>query len=135
MTHVSKKRIKDNTLETLDKALEHVFKNLSQSDVKSLFASLFTKTEKTMLLKRIGIISLLEQKASPESISKITATTRQTVARIRLQLLEVAEKDKKILYRKIKAFNAVSDFKKLVEGIVKLPIGKSDFYRKIKKLS
>lgn len=104
MTHVSRKRLEEDTQDILYKALVAVTSNLSFKEVQHLFSTLLTKTEKIMVMKRLGILYLLQETRTQEEIAKVLKTTRQTVARIQLQLLTIPEEDKKIVLEKLSSW-------------------------------
>ena len=114
MTHVSRKRLEKETEEVLYKALTAIFSNLSFQEVRYLTTTLLTKTEKLMLMKRLGILYLLQEGKSQEEIAKALKTTRQTVARIQLQLLTIPEEDKKFVLDKLSSWKNFTLFKNVL---------------------
>ena len=115
MTHVSRKKIDNETLQILNKALIAVFSDLSFAEVRATIGVLLTNTEKIMLLKRLGILFLLQENLNQEEIAEILKTTRQTVARIELQLLKIPDDDKKFVLKKLASWRNYTKFKEVLK--------------------
>jgi len=132
MTPVSRKRLESQIDKLLDNLLtESLTKQNSSKDALKLINVLLTPTEVKMIKKRIGIICLLNEGVDLENISKITKTTRQTVARIRLQLLEVNPDDKDYVYGVLKNIKLSQDIKEILNTILDIDISRSTFRKKI----
>lgn len=115
MTHVSRKRMDNESLQILNKALIAVFSDLNFAGVEATLNVLLTNTEKMMLLKRLGILYLLQEKLNQEEIADALKTTRQTVSRIDLQLLKVPNQDKKFVLGKITSWRQFTKFKEVLK--------------------
>src|SRR3989337_1968829 len=103
MTPVSRIKLEKQIDKLLNDMLTMTLaKQSSPKDALKLMNVLLTPTEIKMVKKRIGIIYLLNEGLDIENISKITKTTRQTVTRIRLQLLEVNPEDKSYVDKVLK---------------------------------
>jgi len=96
-----------------------------------VFSTLITETETKMLIKRLAILFLLNQGLDLENIAKETCTTRQTVARIRLQLLEIPDEDKSFVIKELNKWKNIETFKSLLKSLSELPIERSEFRQKI----
>ena len=132
MTPVSRKRLESQIDKLLDNLLtESLTKQNSSKDALKLINVLLTPSEVKMIKKRIGIICLLNEGVDLENISKITKTTRQTVARIRLQLLEVNPDDKDYVYGVLKNIKLSQDIKEILNTILDIDISRSTFRKKI----
>ena len=131
MPHVSKKKLPVNIEKLLEEALVKVFSNLQSNSVKKVFSTLITETETKMLMKRLAILFLLNQGLDLENIAKETRTTRQTVARIRLQLLEIPDESKSFVIKELNKWKNIETFKSLLKGLSELPISRSEFRKKI----
>jgi Trp operon repressor len=116
MTHVSRKQIDLKTLQILNKALIAVFSDLTFAETHSTMNVLLTKTEKMMLLKRLGILYLLQEDLSQEEIALILKTTRQTVARIELQLLKIPDDDKRLVRKKLSSWRHYTKLKEVLKN-------------------
>jgi len=87
MPHVSKKKLKKETLNKLSKKLLSTFESASKNNsVAQLFKELFTKTEKIMLAKRLIIIILLSKEIPQHRIVEILHVSPSTVAKMSLNL-------------------------------------------------
>lgn len=115
MPHVSRRKISDKNKVLLDDALIFAFSDLKPQEVGKIFATLLTKTEQTMLAKRLGIAYFLKQGVEETEIAEGVKTTRQTVARIRLQLLAGPEDAYQYLLNKLSEWHQIRAFKKLVK--------------------
>ena len=118
MTHISRKKLPLSIEKVMAEALNSIFTNLHTKDTQKVFSTLMTKTEKVMLYKRLGIIHLLKEGNTVDEISKVMATTRQTVDRIRLQLVEVPAENKKALLRKLNSWKRINVFKAAIKEIL-----------------
>ena len=115
MTHLSRKKVPENTINILKKSTEYIFSKLKPKEFDGIANTLLTETERKMLYKRIGIIYLLKNKVPEIEIADILKTTRQTVARIRLQLQTIPAKEKDILLKKLHSWKNISTLKSLVK--------------------
>lgn len=115
MPHVSRKTVDAETLQILDKALVAVFSDLTFAEARSTMNVLLTKTEKMMLLKRLGILYLLQENLSQEEIAEILKTTRQTVARIELQLLKIPDNEKTFVLKRLASWRQFTKFKRVLK--------------------
>jgi len=74
MPHVSKRKVEQKIVVLLDK---HLYKLIRDSGSKTrllVFGELLTKTETTMLAKRLGILLLLRKGLSTNKIAEILGT-------------------------------------------------------------
>ena len=132
MTHVSRKKLEVQVDKFLNKLLTAVLtKKYSAKEASKIMKVLITPTEVNMMRKRIGIIYLLNKGMDLENISKLTKTTRQTVARIRLQLLEVESEDKQYLINILKKIQFTRGIKDLFNAILSIDISRSTLKKKI----
>ncbi|KKQ37619.1 MAG: hypothetical protein US53_C0014G0009 [Candidatus Woesebacteria bacterium GW2011_GWA1_37_7] len=132
MTHVSRKKLEVQVDKFLNKLLTAVLtKKYSAKEASKIMKVLITPTEINMMRKRIGIIYLLNKGMDLENISKLTKTTRQTVARIRLQLLEVESEDKQYLINILKKIQFTRGIKDLFNAILSIDISRSTMKKKI----
>ena len=132
MTHVSRKKLEVQVDKFLNKLLTAVLtKKYSAKEASKIMKVLITPTEVNMMRKRIGIIYLLNKGMDLENISKLTKTTRQTVARIRLQLLEVESEDKQYLINILKKIQFTRGIKDLFNAILSIDISRSTMKKKI----
>jgi len=132
MTHVSRKKLEVQVDKFLNKLLTAVLtKKYSAKEASKIMKVLITPTEVNMMRKRIGIIYLLNKGMDLENISKLTKTTRQTVARIRLQLLEIESEDKQYLINILKKIQFTRGIKDLFNAILSIDISRSTMKKKI----
>lgn len=119
MPHVSRRRIPDDEKALLDDALVHTFSSLKPPEVRQIFSTLLTETERVMLAKRLGIIYFLNEKVHESEIAEAVKVTRQTVARIRLQLLEVSQEAYRLVLEKLSSWERLTIFKGLLKEATK----------------
>lgn len=117
MTHVSRRKIPDKTKAVLLDALIYGFSNLKPTQAHKILSALLTNTETIMLAKRLGIAYLLRENAEEVDIAEIVKTTRQTVARIRLQLDAGSPESREFLIQKLAKWERVSLFKSLLKTV------------------
>lgn len=135
MTPVSRKRLEKQIEKMLDNLLTKAFaKQVSPSDSLKFINIILTPTEVSMIKKRIGIILLLNEGLDFISISKITKTTRQTVARIRLQLAVADPKDKKYVSEILRGIKLYQDIKNVLNALMNIDISRSTFRKKISSI-
>lgn len=101
MTHVSKRRIPDKTKKLLIEALLYSLSNSNTLDTKKVLSALLTDTEVLMLSKRLGIAYLLQQGQDEIDVADVVKVTRQTVARIKLQLDAGSTEARSFLLKKL----------------------------------
>lgn len=133
MPHVSKRKLPKNIESALEEALTSVFSNLQSNSVSKVFSTLITKTETKMLMKRLAILFLLDENIDIEEIAKAIKTTRQTVARIRLQLLEASEKDKTFVLEKLRKWKKAYQIKNSLKELAEIPqsLSRSEVRKKL----
>lgn len=117
MPHVSRKMVPEETKKILKEALVFVFSNLKPDEVKKAFSSLLTETEQIMLAKRLGISFLLNENIDDVNIADTVKTTRQTVARIRLQLKAGLAEAKDFLLRRLSSWKRIRILKNTAKQI------------------
>ncbi|OGM59872.1 hypothetical protein A3A75_01005 [Candidatus Woesebacteria bacterium RIFCSPLOWO2_01_FULL_39_10] len=115
MTHVSKRSLPLETIELLNKALLNLFSNSSPIEIKHIISTLITKTERIMILKRLGILSLMQEGLTLDETSESLKTTRQTVARIQLELLTIPEEDQNFVLKKLSSWNYFQKLKQILK--------------------
>jgi len=116
MTHVSRKNLKSNEEKIYKEALITLLSNTSAKQLEQVLPILATKTEITMLYKRLAIIYLLSQNYSIEEISTLAKTTNQTIIRIKYQLKDTPKEDIQIIYKKINSWKNITQLKMLVKS-------------------
>lgn len=117
MTPVSRKKLDKQTSDELNSALLSSLENLNKKDLNKALTTLLTKTEVTMLNKRAGIIAMLDNNNSYDEIAELTNTTKQTIARIKLQLQVLPEETKDIVIKKLKKWYKISVFKDILKQL------------------
>jgi len=120
MTHVSRKVLSINTENALRDALYSSLSQLSKDKLGRTFSVLITKTEELMIIKRLAILLLLKEGLTVDTIAKATGTTHQTVSRIKLQLLEVPDKDKKLFYKNLSKWKNVHILKSTIKDLINI---------------
>ena len=70
-----------------------------------------------MLAKRLGITYLLQESLDDNKIADIVKTTRQTVARIRLQLLAGSKEERDYLLLKLSKWGKIKKLKELAKDV------------------
>ena len=86
MPHVSKKKLSDKQLYTLNKNFSHWLDTLSKANTSVAVKSLLTDTEQIMLAKRLSIVFLLNDGLSVYKVSKMCSVTIPTVQRINMDI-------------------------------------------------
>ena len=87
MPHVSKQKLKRETLKRLDKKLVSTFENAYENkNFAKVFRELFTRTEKIMFTKRLAIIFLLSKEIPQHRIVNILKVSPSTVVKMSLKL-------------------------------------------------
>ena len=87
MPHISKQKLKRETLRQLDKKLVSTFESAYKSRVfTKVFRELFTRTEKIMFAKRLTIVFLLSKEIPQHRIVDILKVSPSTVAKMSLKL-------------------------------------------------
>lgn len=134
MPHVSRKRMSLKAQKVLNKLLTDIFTTISKDKVEHIFNTLLSKTEKTMLAKRPAVILLLNENYTQEQIAQITKTTRETVSRMKLQLLDLDAEDLNYLNIRLNKWGRKNNIKSLIKSIANIDISKSSFGRKLSKI-
>lgn len=101
MTHVSDKKLSQDFEKVLSSLLETTLTNLNNKEIQLFLNSLFSETETIMFKKRLGIIFLLELKATNKQIEHYLKTTPQTIARIKKQWKATQPKVKEFILHKL----------------------------------
>ena len=83
MPHVSKKKMGERISKQIGSEFIIFINNLSSKDRSKLFNDFFTKTEKIMLSKRLGLLVMLLRGNSTSEIQKFLKITPQTINRFR----------------------------------------------------
>ena len=85
MSHVSKRKLSNNVVKELEEQLLDVFvAHQGRYELSSLTSELFTRTERLMFAKRIGVLVLLDADYGTHEIAEILNMSPSTVARIEL---------------------------------------------------
>lgn len=101
MTHVSRYRLSRRTEEKLLKTLHTVLAKISKQEEMEVFlGSFFSETERLMLAKRLGIVTLLDEGLPDSQIAETLHVTRITVAKMRY-FLEARGQGYKVALMKI----------------------------------
>lgn len=89
MTHVSKKELGDDVAKKLFNQLFQTLNKAGKNDAARFVAyELFTKTERTMLAKRLMIILLLDKGVPQSAIAKDLYVSPTTIAKFSLKIAE-----------------------------------------------
>lgn len=117
MTPLSKRKIPEKTKELLEDALAHVFAHMKPEEFRKILPALLTKTERAMLVKRLGIIYGFNQNINEVDIAEFVKTTRQTVARLRLQLEAGDLASHTVISKKLDSWKNISELKNISRHI------------------
>ena len=130
MTHVSRKKLDEQTEGLLDDSLGNILSNLSSKEVHQILPSLLSKTEVSMLKKRLLAYILLREDVTQDQVSENLKITRQTVARFKYQMMDISPKSKKALFKKAKKWTLQNKFRSFMKKLTKKDIERVGF-RKI----
>lgn len=133
MTHVSRRKLKPPTQKLFSSIMLMLFNNVDKKELRGVFETIFTKTEKEMLAKRIVIIMLLNYGVGPKIIAESTNSTIQTVSRIKLQLNEVSPTDKAYVFSRLARYLLIKDVKNTVRKILSSIPTRSSILRDLNK--
>ncbi len=87
MVNVSKKKLPEEAEKKLLKQLGSIIvAQQSSKDSESLLYELFTRSERTVFIKRVGIIALLQEDYSPHTIGLALNVSQTTVSKIQAAL-------------------------------------------------
>jgi len=86
MTHVSRKKLSNQTEKEIISALKSTFIKLAPKDVDRVFSALITETEQTMLAKRLVASVMLFEGATYEQVSNSLNLTEQTISKIQFEM-------------------------------------------------
>ena len=120
MTPVSKRKLNEETEKLLKDLLLSSLKDLNKNELKGVLESLLTETELKMLIKRAGIIMLLNNDITLDQITKATKTTPQTVIRIKLLLQTKPDKDKKVLLKRLDNCYKLERVKEILQALYEI---------------
>ncbi|OGM10989.1 hypothetical protein A2Z22_03935 [Candidatus Woesebacteria bacterium RBG_16_34_12] len=120
MTPVSKRKLNEETEKLLKDLLLSSLKDLNKNELKGVLESLLTETELKMLIKRAGIIMLLNNDITLDQITKATKTTPQTVIRIKLLLQTKPDKDKKVLLKRLDNCYKLEKVKEILQALYEI---------------
>jgi len=81
MPHLSKKLVKRETKERLEKNLYSILADTTSHAREKIFNELYTETERVMFAKRLGMLALLDRGIPSFTISKILSVSPSTVER------------------------------------------------------
>lgn len=122
MTHVSRRKLSEETKNLLANILLASLSNANKKDLELLLKIILTKTEQVMLAKRLAIIYLLNEDQTVDNISTLLKTTPQTVQRIKLQLNLINPQAKKLLLKKIYSWANKSKIKSLLKDLYNIRV-------------
>lgn len=117
MPHVSKRFLQKDTKDLIDNALVWVFSRLTGEQVKLIFDSLLTPTERLMLAKRLGILFLLKEETSQDSITNTLKVTQATISRINLQHKLISPAASHFLFTKLSNWKDFTAFKNALKSV------------------
>ncbi|TSD04941.1 MAG: hypothetical protein Greene07147_858 [Parcubacteria group bacterium Greene0714_7] len=86
MPHISKHRLTQETKQELEDRVFAFLFDTQMRDRKKIFRELFTRTERTMIAKRLTLIFLISQELPPYSISRVLKMSPSSVARFQKAL-------------------------------------------------
>lgn len=114
MVNISKKKIDNYVLDRLFELLFVVFsENRKESDFRNLFISLFSNTERIMIVKRLGLIYLMLKNFKKNDICRLIKISKATFDKYKL----IIDKDP-IIYEKFKSFikkeKAINIFEEII---------------------
>jgi len=121
MPHVSKIEIDPKTRKEIQQTFETVLAKLNKKEVHEFLFSILSTTERTMLAKRLAIITLLQEGVDDSDISKALGVTRVTVERMKL-FLNLHPKGFEIARKKINEDKLMQEMKKALIGFAKYSI-------------
>jgi len=86
MPHLSQKELDPKTKKEIIQTFEMVLGKLNKSEAKEFLFSILSSTERTMLAKRLGVVTLLQEGVEDVDISEALGVTRTTINRMQLFL-------------------------------------------------
>lgn len=87
MPHVSKKKLPDETLQQIIDTFLFVITDIKDKQtMESFLNSILSKTEKTMLAKRLAMVFLLSENIEETKIAQTLNVTQSTVSIMKLRL-------------------------------------------------
>ena len=116
MTHVSRKKLSEQTEKQLIDGLKAVFRNLNPVNVDKVFSTLLTETEQVMLAKRLTAAFMLSEGASYEEIANSLHLTEQTISRIHFEMSHL-QLEYKYLFSKLTPLKRKRIMKALLKEI------------------
>ena len=125
MTHISRKKLPPKTRSLLKEVFVSSIKHSSSKQIDQIFSILLTQVEMEMLIKRVGIMILLNEEYAPGIIARATNTTRQTVERIRLQLLEAPSQNKSYTINRLSNWRKMNLLKQVIKKALDTPVRKT----------
>lgn len=117
MSHVSKRRLPNDTRKLIDRALLWTFSRLKGNESELIINSILTPTERVMLAKRLGILFLLNEGKEETTIAETLKVTQGTVSRIRLQHRLVSSQASNFLFRKLSNWKEFTAFKNAMQEL------------------
>ena len=129
MTHVSRNKLSPDKESLFLDAFHSILADSNKKQIQKILAIISSKTEQTMLYKRLVIIMFLNKGLEIDQIAKITKTTRQTVARIRLQIHEVNSTDLSFLSKRLKSWQSKTTIKEVVKTLLDTPLPTKKVFR------
>lgn len=124
MPHLSKKELDSKTKKQITETFETILGKLNKDETKEFLFSLLSKTERTMLAKRLAIISLLQHGVDDIAISEALGVTRVTVNRMQLAL-NLRPKGFEIARKKIQEDKLMREINKLLVNFTRYALNAS----------
>lgn len=124
MPHLSKKELDPRTKREILQTFEMILGKLNRNEVNEFLSSLLTKTERTMLAKRLAIVTLLQEGVDDVDIAEALGVTRVTVNRIQLKIY-LYPKGFEIARRKINEDKIMSELKKSLVSVASYALNAS----------
>ncbi len=119
MTHVSKRKIEKEIYNKIQEFLLVSFTDIKDKEsMRNFLDSFLTKTERTMLAKRLAVAYLLKIKVPDERISEILSVGRPMVEKMRLWL-ETHGEGYEVAMEVLKKAQLLDEFKGLFLAIPK----------------
>jgi len=119
MPHVSKKKVNPKALERiLDFLLISLADIKDHKEMASFANSFFTRTEKLMLAKRLGVAYLLSEKVPEDRIVEILCIGKPTIEKMRF-LLQTEGQGYEIAIRILKRSENFAEFREIFSQILK----------------
>jgi uncharacterized protein YerC len=132
MPHISHKKIPQKTLDELEDTLVSLLTSTGSQTRKKVLKEVLTETERLMIAKRLGIISLLQRGMSTFKISTVLLVSPSTVQRFE-RTVDAGHYAKTLQWLKTEAGNKY--IVKLLTDLVSIPFEAQhkSFYQFVKE--